>query len=231
MFDDLIWRMLRTGGSKRKAMCFAYGVVKGLIPAGPLRQMARLAQEHGDALSTRSDFINHMRYFDKASRDLNENVELRKLLWGLTDPGKETDWAVGIAQFAHRVRRETGFAIVHEDEIIRVMEILIDLFDPTLFEEPTAANLACRRSEFRLPVFKTLDRQAVLANDGAACNLAMGAYNEEDWGKLPILADALEEGGCTDAHVLEHLRNGKEHYRGCWALDLIFQTMKPGDRK
>lgn len=231
MFDDLIWRILRTGGSKRKAVCFAYGVVKGLIPAGPLRQMAKLAQEHGDALSTRADFMNRMRYFDRASRDLKESVQLRTLLWGLTEPGKETDWAIGIAQYAHGVSLDTGFSVMREDEIIRVLEILIDLFDMTLCEEPTPANLACRKSEFLLPIFKTLDRQAVLANDGAACNLAAGAYKEEDWGKLPILADALEEGGCTDTHVLGHLRNGKEHYRGCWALDLVFQTMKPGDRK
>jgi hypothetical protein len=38
---------------------------------------------------------------------------------------------------------------------------------------------------------------------------------------LPVLADALEDEGVTDADVLAHLRGGGEHARGCWALDLV----------
>lgn len=36
-----------------------------------------------------------------------------------------------------------------------------------------------------------------------------------------ILADALEEAGCTDADILNHLRGPGPHARGCWAVDLI----------
>jgi hypothetical protein len=42
-----------------------------------------------------------------------------------------------------------------------------------------------------------------------------------DFGGLPVLADALEEAGCTDADLLAHLRSGGGHLRGCWAVDLI----------
>jgi hypothetical protein len=38
---------------------------------------------------------------------------------------------------------------------------------------------------------------------------------------LAVLADALEEAGCTDANLLDHLRSPGPHVRGCWALDLI----------
>jgi hypothetical protein len=38
---------------------------------------------------------------------------------------------------------------------------------------------------------------------------------------LPILADALEDAGCTEAAVLAHCRGGGEHVRGCWAVDLL----------
>ena len=38
---------------------------------------------------------------------------------------------------------------------------------------------------------------------------------------LPILADALEEAGCTDAEMLDHLRAGLPHTDNCWVLDLI----------
>ncbi len=37
-----------------------------------------------------------------------------------------------------------------------------------------------------------------------------------DW--LPVLADAAEESGVTDAELLGHLRQGAGHRRGCWAL-------------
>jgi hypothetical protein len=39
--------------------------------------------------------------------------------------------------------------------------------------------------------------------------------------RLAVLADALEEAGCTDADILNHLRQPGEHVRGCWAVDLL----------
>jgi hypothetical protein len=39
--------------------------------------------------------------------------------------------------------------------------------------------------------------------------------------KLAVLADALEDAGCTDADLLGHLRGPGPHVRGCWALDAI----------
>jgi hypothetical protein len=36
-----------------------------------------------------------------------------------------------------------------------------------------------------------------------------------------ILADALEEAGCTDAAILSHLRGPGPHVRGCWVVDLL----------
>ncbi len=38
---------------------------------------------------------------------------------------------------------------------------------------------------------------------------------------FPILADALEEAGCTDAAILDHCRGPGPHVRGCWVVDLI----------
>jgi hypothetical protein len=39
--------------------------------------------------------------------------------------------------------------------------------------------------------------------------------------RLAVLSDALEEAGCDDSAVLDHLRGPGPHVRGCWALDLI----------
>jgi hypothetical protein len=56
-------------------------------------------------------------------------------------------------------------------------------------------------------------------NEGAVRKLAQAIYNDRRFGDLPVLADALEEAGCTDADVLGHCRVGGEHVLGCWVLD------------
>jgi hypothetical protein len=49
--------------------------------------------------------------------------------------------------------------------------------------------------------------------------LAAAIYEERAFDRLPVLADALEEAGCTDAGVLGHCRGGGRHTRGCWVVD------------
>jgi hypothetical protein len=51
--------------------------------------------------------------------------------------------------------------------------------------------------------------------------LAQGIYEERAFDGLPVLADALEEAGCTGSDILGHLRGSGPHVRGCWAIDLI----------
>lgn len=51
--------------------------------------------------------------------------------------------------------------------------------------------------------------------------LASSIYDEGAFDRLPVLADALEEAGCGDAALLEHLRTPGMHVRGCWAVDLL----------
>jgi hypothetical protein len=51
--------------------------------------------------------------------------------------------------------------------------------------------------------------------------MAQTMYNERAFDCLPILADALEEAGCTCSDVLDHCRAGGVHCRGCWVVDLL----------
>lgn len=46
-------------------------------------------------------------------------------------------------------------------------------------------------------------------------------YAERTFDLLPILADALEDAGCSDADILNHCRQPGEHVRGCWVVDLL----------
>jgi hypothetical protein len=58
-------------------------------------------------------------------------------------------------------------------------------------------------------------------NSAAVQKLAQSIYEERDFDPLPVLADALEEAGCTDPAILAHCRKPGEHVRGCWVVDLL----------
>jgi hypothetical protein len=65
-------------------------------------------------------------------------------------------------------------------------------------------------------------------NDDLVVRLAQAAYDGRqmpagtlDNGRLAVLADALEEAGCTSEDVLGHLRGPGPHVRGCWVVDLL----------
>jgi hypothetical protein len=65
-------------------------------------------------------------------------------------------------------------------------------------------------------------------NDGTVTRLAAAAYQERampsgqlDPTRLAVLADALEEAGCTEADLLGHLRGPGPHVRGCWVVDVV----------
>jgi hypothetical protein len=64
--------------------------------------------------------------------------------------------------------------------------------------------------------------------NGVVRRLAEAAYRERslpdgllDARRLTVLADALEDAGCTDADLLGRLRGLGPHVRGCWAVDLL----------
>jgi hypothetical protein len=62
---------------------------------------------------------------------------------------------------------------------------------------------------------------AVLALAQAAYDNRILSASTLDPERLAVLADALEESGCTDADILGHLRGPGPHVRGCFALDAL----------
>lgn len=54
-----------------------------------------------------------------------------------------------------------------------------------------------------------------------AVGLAGAIYAEKAFDRLPILADCLEEAGCSEPAVLAHCRGDGPHVRGCWVVDLV----------
>ena len=90
--------------------------------------------------------------------------------------------------------------------------------DKTVFLLSTFAKDIFGSLPFRSP---SLDLAWLAWNDGAIRKLAQAIYDERAFGRLPLLADALEEAGCTDTAILAHCREPREHVRGCWVVDLL----------
>jgi hypothetical protein len=78
---------------------------------------------------------------------------------------------------------------------------------------------------FKQPPFNT---DWLIWQGGTALKLAASIYGDRqlpsghlDQARLAVLADALEEAGCTEADLLDHLRGPGPHVRGCFVLDLL----------
>ncbi len=51
--------------------------------------------------------------------------------------------------------------------------------------------------------------------------LARQMYESRDFSAMPILADALQDAGCDNDHMLDHCRGPGPHIGGCWVVDLV----------
>jgi hypothetical protein len=55
-----------------------------------------------------------------------------------------------------------------------------------------------------------------------AVALARPMYDSCEFSAMPILADALQDAGCDNDHILSHCRDTSlMHVRGCWVVDLV----------
>jgi hypothetical protein len=92
-----------------------------------------------------------------------------------------------------------------------------------------AAQAALLRDIFGNPFRPVrIDPAWLTWSDGTVRRLAAAVYQERelesghlDVASLSVLADALEDAGCTDAELVGHLRGPGPHVRGCWMVDLL----------
>jgi hypothetical protein len=96
-------------------------------------------------------------------------------------------------------------------------------------EEKKAQSLFLRDIFGPLPFFPPSPDPGWLSWHGSTIpKLARAIYDERalpsshlDNTRLAILADALEDAGCTDPDLLGHCRSPGPHVRGCWVVDLL----------
>jgi hypothetical protein len=67
------------------------------------------------------------------------------------------------------------------------------------------------------------------AHDGAVRRIAENIDSTGHFADVPVLGDALEDAGCSDAAALAHCRDGGPHAFGCWVLDAILERCSGAD--
>jgi ATP-dependent Clp protease ATP-binding subunit ClpA len=77
----------------------------------------------------------------------------------------------------------------------------------------------------------TIDPAWLSWNGGTIPKIARVIRQERRWQDLPVLADALEEAGCTDQEILGHCRQAGQHGRGCWVLELLLRQFVVGTQR
>jgi hypothetical protein len=118
------------------------------------------------------------------------------------------------------------FAALTQVNALTVLALENGSHDPS-----TASAQVRRQTEMIHDIFANPFRPVALIaaqRTPTVVSLAEAAYEERqlpsgelDRSRLAVLADALEDAGCTDVDILGHLRNPGRHVRGCWPLDLI----------
>jgi hypothetical protein len=170
------------------------------------REAVEISERYADGAATGKQLEAVARRARAAADDLTFQASVSRNLRKCA----ERDAACAAAEAARRrlnaayvvtlVRSAVAFS---PDRPQSLSSVLRDLFGPLPFR--TAA----------------LDPSWLAGDGGAVAARARAIYDDRRFEDMPLLADALEEAGCTDAAILSHCRSGGPHVRGCWALDLL----------
>ena len=85
--------------------------------------------------------------------------------------------------------------------------------EPEILVAPS--SLAFGHEDVAVDLPDVLDVQPLLGGDRARF------AHDRTFDELPVLGDALQVAGCTDAELLAHCREPGEHAAHCWALDRL----------
>jgi hypothetical protein len=140
----------------------------------------------------------------RRGRPCRESLEAMDSVHGL---GEENDWNAAM-QVSAGVRALVSLDVVGAEQRAQAA-LMRDIFGNPLRPVP-------------------LDPAWLTWHGGTIPKLALSAYEDRelpsghlDTHHVAVLADALEDAGCTDPDILGHYSGPGPHVRGCWVIDLL----------
>ncbi len=199
---------LRTGSARklRLFVCACFRHVWPLLADSRSRQAVEAAEQWADGLLGARDLSQAHKAAEEAARERASrpwsNYYAARGAKQVALPRK--DWVVNTAWCARQAVASRQAEEQHQCHLLR------DIFGNPLRPLPAVAPSLLTWQNATIP------------------GLALAAYEERklpdgtlDRDRLAVLADALEEAGCTEAELLAHLRSPGPHVRGCFAVDAV----------
>jgi len=202
--------------SERKLRLFAVACSRRIwkLLANEPRQWIEVAEQYADGLVTQKELNNAATVAKQAvggrSANLAANADAFSATYAAVDSIDATSADAASILAANAVAHEqtrgaetvTGWDDAWKDERVIHSQLLHCI----------VAN------SFR-PV--TINAAWLSWNDSTVRRIAQAIYDERAFDRMPIMADALEDSGCSNADILNHCRQPGEHVRGCHVLDLL----------
>jgi len=207
----ILWQLAKRGTYRpgdRKLSLIACACCRERDPGGPphgatchavaaARLAVEAAERYADGLASREELEGASIAASGAAMDGNLSSRLRGdswLAWNLSSRLRGDSWSPA----EHAIRFDRSVPARQEKQVGFLRCIFGNPFRPV-----------------------TLAPAWLTWHDGLLVSMAQKMYDSRDFSDMPVLADALEEAGCTNLDILSHCRSGGEHVRGCWVVDLL----------
>jgi hypothetical protein len=225
---------LRRRASDRKLWLLACGLVRRLwhiLADERSRQAVEAVERWADGLATDADLASARQEAraagvvaraarEAARREERAHFARRDGWWERKRTTEECSRREGAAWFAWRLAGREWKPLDAVGEAAELAAAVAAERDAEAAER--AGQVALVREVFGNPFRPVpLDPAWLAWHEGTIPRLARATYDNGAFDRLPVLADALEEAGCTAQDVLRHCRQQGGHTRGCWALDLV----------
>jgi hypothetical protein len=198
------------------------------------RRAVEVAERHADGLASPEDLQLAHAAARNAARDANNAA------WVEANPDGDWEGIVdGVCRDASAAFAAGGFAAGHDrwyssHAAHNCVLAVAHAASPRTVEQGIRAEApgrtAARGAEFAAQSsllrcvfgnpFRPAQFEAAWRTE-AVVGLARGLYESQDFGPMPVLADALEDAGCGDEDILAHCRRPGPHTRGCWVVDAV----------
>lgn len=212
MLDEVAW--IPGQGNHRRVRLFVLAACRRLLEQSEDESICRgveVAWRQAEGVATSEEINQAIDSLAQAYHSPTDdpNSEVQRLVHALgilyREPGSAAFELITPFSLVGGGRR---VPLLTSNELNACCGLLRDIFADRGYQEGIEPSILCWQS-------------------GLIPKLAQAAYDEWqlpagtlDNTRLAILADALEEAGCTDAEILGHLRGPGPHVRGCWPVDL-----------
>jgi hypothetical protein len=195
----MMWH-LEERASARKFRLYAVACVRrvlGLLSGDKCQRPVQVAERYADGLADAEELSAACEQARKACRGDSAAGNAKRAVVSVADAGTDFAAACWTQHFGGLAAGRSKLSVA--DEQAAQASLIRCIFGNPFRPVPLS------------PTWRTPDIVA----------LAWQAYESRDFVALPILADFLQDAGCTDADFLSHCRSGGEHARGCWVVDLL----------